>query len=154
VIRSLVFAVKAGLLDVGWYARRLEKDVFPGVVVLCYHGLRPSNADDQRIPFANLHVVADWFDSHCRMIAETCHPIDLETFCRARSGADPLPDRPVVAHRMAWPGRDNRPAGEASDALPRDRSPPSNRPPPAAQAVVRRPRAAGHVGRAHQRRRR
>lgn len=96
MIRSLVFPVKAGLLDVGWYGRRLEKDVFPGVVVLCYHGLRPSNADDQRIPFANLHVVADWFDAHCRMIAETCHPIDLETFCRARSGAGPLPDRPVV----------------------------------------------------------
>jgi peptidoglycan/xylan/chitin deacetylase (PgdA/CDA1 family) len=96
VRRHLVSPVKAGLLDVGWYARRLENDVFPGVVVLCYHGLRPRRVDDGRVPFANLHVIAEWFDAQCRMIVETCHPIDLDTFRLARSGVGSLPDRPIV----------------------------------------------------------
>jgi peptidoglycan/xylan/chitin deacetylase (PgdA/CDA1 family) len=96
VIRHLIPPVKAGLLDAGWYARRLERDAFPGVLVLCYHGLRPSARDDDRIPFANLHVVADVFEAQCRMIAETCHPIDLNTFRRARSGNGSLPGRPVL----------------------------------------------------------
>ena len=34
------------------------------------------------MPFANLHVIAETFDAHCRVIAETCHPIDLATFLR------------------------------------------------------------------------
>ena len=88
--------VKAGLLDAGWYTRRLEKGAFPGVLVLCYHGLRRSDRDDARIPFANLHVLAERFDAQCRMIAATCHPIDLRRFCGAQSGAATLPDRPVL----------------------------------------------------------
>ena len=89
-------SVKTGLLASGWYANRLGHDVFPGVLSLCYHGLRESAGDDDRVPFANLHVLAETFEAHCRMIVETCHPIDLATFCAARAGGRPLPGRPVL----------------------------------------------------------
>ena len=45
-------SVKTGLLASGWYANRLSNDVFPGVLTLCYHGVRASaNEDDAcRLP--------------------------------------------------------------------------------------------------------
>ena len=88
--------VKTALLASGWYATRLGRDAFPGVLGLCYHGVRESPADDGSVPFANLHVVAATFDAQCRMIADTCHPIDLATFCEARANGRALPDRPVL----------------------------------------------------------
>ena len=39
-------SIKTGLLATGWYANRLERDAFPGVLTLCYHGLRQSAEDD------------------------------------------------------------------------------------------------------------
>jgi peptidoglycan/xylan/chitin deacetylase (PgdA/CDA1 family) len=91
----LADAVKSGLLASGWYANRLERDVFPGVLALCYHGLRPSPLDEGT-PFPDLHVVAETFEAHCRMIAETCHPIDLTAFSDARLKGRELPERPVL----------------------------------------------------------
>jgi peptidoglycan/xylan/chitin deacetylase (PgdA/CDA1 family) len=91
-----VHIVKAGLLASGWYARRLERDTFPGVAVLCYHGIRPSASDAGDTPFAGLHVDAETFDAHCRLIAESCDPIDLATFSAARETRGPLPPRPVL----------------------------------------------------------
>jgi peptidoglycan/xylan/chitin deacetylase (PgdA/CDA1 family) len=88
-------SVKTGLLASGWYANRLGHSAFPGVLTLCYHGLRES-AGDQDIPFANLHVIAGIFAEQIRMIAETCHPIDLQTLCDARAHGHPLPARPVL----------------------------------------------------------
>lgn len=89
-------AVKTSLLATGWYANRIQRGPFPGVLGLCYHGLRESPVDDGSVPFANLHVVAETFDAQCRMIADTCHPIDLATFCEARANGRALPDRPVL----------------------------------------------------------
>jgi hypothetical protein len=37
---SLTDTAKAGLLATRWDAHRLELDSFPGVLVLCYHGVR------------------------------------------------------------------------------------------------------------------
>jgi len=95
---TLPFAdsVKTGLLASGWYANRLGHDVFPGVLALCYHGLREPADEGSEMPFADLHVIADTFDAQCRMIAETCHPIDLPTFHDARANGRPLPERPVL----------------------------------------------------------
>jgi peptidoglycan/xylan/chitin deacetylase (PgdA/CDA1 family) len=95
---ALPFAdsVKAGLLASGWYATRLERDTFPGVLALCYHGIRADKSDVDRFPLANLHMAAETFDAHCRVIAETCHPIDLQTFCDAQVSGRALPDRPVL----------------------------------------------------------
>jgi peptidoglycan/xylan/chitin deacetylase (PgdA/CDA1 family) len=87
-------SVKTGLLASGWYANRLDHSSFPGVLTLCYHGIRES-ADDS-IPFANLHVTADTFTDQIRMIAETCHPIDMQTFFDAQRYGGPLPARPVL----------------------------------------------------------
>ena len=89
-------SVKTGLLASGWYANRLGRDAFPGVLGLCYHGIRESPEDDGSIPFANLHVTAETFEAQCRMIADTCHPIDLATFCDARANGRALPERPVL----------------------------------------------------------
>lgn len=89
-------SVKTGLLASGWYANRLERDAFPGVLTLCYHGIRASADEGNEIPFANLHVVAEAFDAQCRVIAETCHPIDLATFCDAHVNGRALPERPVL----------------------------------------------------------
>jgi peptidoglycan/xylan/chitin deacetylase (PgdA/CDA1 family) len=94
---ALPFAdsVKSGLLASGWYANRLERDTFPGVLTLCYHGIRASAAESD-IPFANLHVLAETFEAQCQLIADSCQPIDLATFCQARSNGRALPDRPVL----------------------------------------------------------
>ena len=88
--------IKSGLLAARWYARALGQDTFPGVLVLCYHGLRPAERSTEDIPFANLHLTTDTFDAHCRVLAETCHPIGLETWRAARDGTQALPARPVV----------------------------------------------------------
>ena len=92
---SFTDSVKTGLLASGWYANRLGRDTFPGVLGLCYHGIRESAADEN-YPLANFHVIAETFDAQCRMIAETCHPIDLATFCDARATGRALPERPVL----------------------------------------------------------
>ena len=89
-------AVKSGLLASGWYANRLEQAAFPGVLALCYHGVRESAADESRFPIPNLHVIEETFDAQCRIIAATCHPIDLAAFCEARAGRRALPERPVL----------------------------------------------------------
>jgi peptidoglycan/xylan/chitin deacetylase (PgdA/CDA1 family) len=88
--------VKKGLLASGWYANRLDRSSFPGVLTLCYHGIRESPDDDGSNPFANLHVVADTFAKQMAMIAKTCHPIDLQTFCDAQAHGHRLPARPVL----------------------------------------------------------
>ena len=95
---TLPFAdsVKTGLLASGWYANRLGRDAFPGVLALCYHGIRASADQEKGTPFAALHVIAERFEAHCRVIAEMCHPIDLTTFCGARSNGRALPERPVL----------------------------------------------------------
>ena len=92
---SFAGSLKSGLLASGWYTGRLEHDAFPGVLALCYHGIREARSDTD-MPFGNLHVAADTFDAQCRMIAESCHPIDLATFCQAQVTGRALPDRPVL----------------------------------------------------------
>jgi peptidoglycan/xylan/chitin deacetylase (PgdA/CDA1 family) len=93
---SLTDTAKAGLLATRWYAHRLQDDTFPGVLVLCYHGLRSASRSSEGIPFANLHVPEDTFAAHCRLIAETCHPIDLAAFTDAQLTERVLPPRPVL----------------------------------------------------------
>ena len=94
--RALAASVKSGLLDWGWYANRLGRDAFPGVLGLCYHGVREASVGGVHLPFANLHILAETFEAHCRVIADHCHPIDLAAFCAARDEGRPLPSRPVL----------------------------------------------------------
>src|ERR1044072_4709438 len=87
--------VKAGLLAAQWYGHVLERYAFPGVLVLNYHGVRPINADGA-LPFANLHIAADVFEGHCRVLAEHCHPIGIDAWAAADEGGRALPLRPVL----------------------------------------------------------
>jgi peptidoglycan/xylan/chitin deacetylase (PgdA/CDA1 family) len=93
---SITDTAKAGLLATRWYAHRLEHDTFPGVLVLCYHGLRSSSRGTDDIPFANLHVTDETFEAHCQLIADTCHPIDLAAVRDAQLTHRALPARPVL----------------------------------------------------------
>src|SRR5690242_6700851 len=78
--------VKAGLDAARHYRRRLARDAFPGVAVLCYHGVRPRGAPDDGIAFAGLHLPLEEFEAHCRLLAEDCHPISLAAWRDALAG--------------------------------------------------------------------
>src|SRR5882762_10883870 len=84
------------LLTTGHYRRRLERDRFSGVAVLCYHAVRPDSWPDGRMAFEGLHVRASELDAHCRLLTSTCHPITLAQWRAALDGGPPLPDRPVL----------------------------------------------------------
>ena len=64
--------------------------------MLCYHGVRPATNANRRFPFDYLHIPASLFDSHCRLIRETCDPISLDDWHAAVNGGPPLPKRPVL----------------------------------------------------------
>jgi peptidoglycan/xylan/chitin deacetylase (PgdA/CDA1 family) len=86
-------ALKQSLFAVGYYHQRLSAAAFPGVAVLCYHGIRTS--DDDSIPFSDLHVTKATFERHCRLLANVCDPISLSELRDARLGRE-LPPRPVI----------------------------------------------------------
>jgi peptidoglycan/xylan/chitin deacetylase (PgdA/CDA1 family) len=88
--------VKRALLESGHYRRRLRRDSFPGVAVLCYHGIRADGWPAGTMTFEGLHVRSRELAAHCRLIRETCHPISLGQWHRARAGGTALPSRPVL----------------------------------------------------------
>jgi peptidoglycan/xylan/chitin deacetylase (PgdA/CDA1 family) len=92
----LAAAVKQSLLTLGRYSRVLERTTFPGVAVLCYHGVRDSGLAKRTIPLQELHIRTSTFMSHCRLIRDTCHPISLDDLRAAREGRFTLPERPVL----------------------------------------------------------
>lgn len=86
--------VRAALAASGWSATRLRRARWPGVVVVCYHGLRSSTAVS--LPFGSLHVTRDQFERHCRIYATLCHPIALAEWRAHRERGRALPPRPVL----------------------------------------------------------
>jgi len=88
--------VKRGLLALGHYARKLRRQQFPGVLVLCYHGVRSDGLPTGSQPFEGLHVRAGELEAHCRLLRATCQPIDLAQWRSALAGGPPLPPRPVL----------------------------------------------------------
>jgi peptidoglycan/xylan/chitin deacetylase (PgdA/CDA1 family) len=86
--------VKHTLFSVGYYHQRLAQFDFPGIAVLCYHGIRART--DPRAPFNDLHVDPDVFDAHCRLIATACNPISLDEFREVLEGNRALPPRAVI----------------------------------------------------------
>lgn len=87
-------AVKQALFGAGYYHHRLSQFAFPGVAVLCYHGIRASA--DEQVPFNDLHVCSEVFEAHCRLIATACNPISLDDLRAALDGGPALPARPVI----------------------------------------------------------
>ena len=86
-------AIKQSLFAVGYYHQRLAASAFPGVAVLCYHGVRMS---DDPIPFSDLHVTKATFERHCRLISNACDPISLSELFEARRNGSELPPRSVI----------------------------------------------------------
>src|SRR5262245_34097651 len=93
VLSSVRHAVKHSLFAVGYYHYRLSNTAFPGLAVLCYHGVRTS---DESVPFSDLHVTKATFEGHCRLISDTCNPISLADFREARHSEQTLPPRSVL----------------------------------------------------------
>ena len=92
---SVTNVVKHGLLACGYYRRALVRGTFPGVAVLCYHGVRQDSAS-RAFPFDYLHIPASAFEAHCRVLRECCDPISLDDWRAAVDGGPPLPKRPVL----------------------------------------------------------
>jgi len=88
--------LKSGLLTSGWYAWRLRRDRLPGVLVLCYHGVRGSSWRNRNAVFSNLHVDCALFEAHCRVVAACCHPISMRDWRESARTGRPLPDRAVL----------------------------------------------------------
>lgn len=88
--------LKGTLLAARHYRRRLERDRFEGVVVLCYHAVRPDEWPAGAMAFEGLHVRASELEAHCRFLQSTCHPITIAQWRAALDGGPPLPDRPVL----------------------------------------------------------
>jgi peptidoglycan/xylan/chitin deacetylase (PgdA/CDA1 family) len=93
VLSSVRHALKQSLFAVGYYHHRLSNTAFPGVAVLCYHGVRTS---DESVPFSDLHVTKATFEGHCRLLADACNPISLADFREARRSERTLPPRSVL----------------------------------------------------------
>jgi peptidoglycan/xylan/chitin deacetylase (PgdA/CDA1 family) len=84
---------KHGLHSAGYYRHRLAQVEFPGVAVLCYHGIRGDGTED--LPFRDLHVDRSAFEGHCRILRECCSPISATQLLAALNGAS-LPPRPAL----------------------------------------------------------
>jgi len=89
-------AAKAMMFRAGHYRRRLAVSSFPGVVVLCYHAVRPDDAPAGSYPFEQLHVRVSELAAHCELIARCCTPVTMADVRRAIVDGAPLPARPVL----------------------------------------------------------
>ena len=85
---------KRGLRAAGYYGLRLRGTAFPGIAVLCYHGI--FNGDRSNVPFEALHLTSAQFDAHCRAIAAHCSPVSLDEVIDAMENGRRLPPRPVL----------------------------------------------------------
>jgi len=88
--------VKRILLATGVYHLLLRRR-FPGVAVLCYHGIRPPAGTGRAMTLPGLHVEAAELAAHLYLLSTTCQPLDLATFrhLQEEPGAVP-PPRPVL----------------------------------------------------------
>ena len=93
---GIAAGLKRVLSGAGYYRRALGRIRFPGVAVLCYHGVRDDDLPDSAITFHDLHIRASNFSDHCRMLRESCDPISLDDWRAALAGRSSLPARPVL----------------------------------------------------------
>ena len=93
---SLRRAAKRAAWVVGHYDRALARRTFPGVAVLCYHGVLEPGAAREQVPFHALHVGRDELEAHCALIAHHCHPVSLAAAAAIWAGDAEAPPRPVL----------------------------------------------------------
>ncbi len=92
---TLTLKALAKQLLVRWRPRRRLTASFPGVVICCYHGIRPDDVPVTAVPFGQLHVSVSELEAHCAIFRDWCDPISLEQLLHARRRGD-LPARPVL----------------------------------------------------------
>ena len=92
----LAALAKRAMARAGHYGRHLSADRFPGVAVLCYHGVRDRSTAASDIPFGPLHVSEDELREHCSVLAKHAHPIGLGLWLDALERRKHLPDRAVL----------------------------------------------------------
>ncbi len=96
MIPIVAASLKFALLKGGWYRHTLGRQTLPGVLALCYHGIRTERWRADEVAFPELHISPSRFEAHCRLIAETCHPISLSDWRASISLQRPLPERAVL----------------------------------------------------------
>jgi len=93
---GITAGIKRALLGAGHYGRALARARFPGVAVLCYHGVRDAGVPDRALAFYQWHIPAPVLEAHCRLIRRHCDPISLDDWRAALDGRASLPARPVL----------------------------------------------------------
>ena len=93
---TITRALKGALWATGHYRRALATRRFPGVAVLCYHGVLAPGTRRDVLPFGPLHVDADELDAHCALIAAQCQPLSLGAAEAVWSGSEASAPRPVL----------------------------------------------------------
>ena len=91
----LAVAVKRSFLAVGGYAHRLSRAPFPGLATLCYHNVI-ADGETGLVPFRALHVTAERFRSHCRLLSRNCTPVSMAQVLSFLDGGPALPPRAVL----------------------------------------------------------
>ncbi len=94
--KPVTSVIKRALAKAGHYGRHLSGDRFPGVPVLCYHGIRETSRRPTALRFPKLHVSARTFEEHCQILKRHCQPISLKQWMEAQNHGEPLPPRPVL----------------------------------------------------------
>jgi len=84
--------VKVAAERLGVYRLLLRVRPLRDVAVLCYHGITVDETPGQ----SELHVTAERFDEHCRVLRELCTPISLAEFGAIASGQASAPPAPIV----------------------------------------------------------
>jgi peptidoglycan/xylan/chitin deacetylase (PgdA/CDA1 family) len=89
-------AIREQLANAGVFEMLIKHRTFDGVLVLCYHGIRPDEASDGSMPFEGLHISRQLFVAHCEILARLCEPVSLRDVRDIRRGTRALPRRAVA----------------------------------------------------------
>ena len=88
--------IREQLVSTGAFEQILQRRTFAGVLVLCYHAIRPDDQPDGMMPFEGIHVRRAVFREHCRILSRLCHPISFAQWRESGHNGAGLPQRPVL----------------------------------------------------------
>lgn len=86
---------KRMLYATGVHAWRLRRAPFPGVAVLCYHGVRDGGRAATMVG-GDLHVRVSTLEAHCRVLRALCTPLSGAQFRAVAAGEMPVPPRAAL----------------------------------------------------------
>jgi peptidoglycan/xylan/chitin deacetylase (PgdA/CDA1 family) len=88
--------IREQLASTGAFEQIVQRRTFAGVLVLCYHAIRPDRQPDGVMPFEGIHVRRALFREHCRVLSRLCHPISFAQWRDSGRNRADLPQRPVL----------------------------------------------------------